>query len=91
MRPPYGSYTDEVLSVAKKYGQQPIYWSIDTNDWRKYSTETMVNTILNNLSDGAVILMHEGKSNTLDALPAIAEAVRAAGYEFVPLSELLSY
>ena len=81
----------DLLSVAKKYGQQPIYWSIDTNDWRKYSTETMVNTILNNLSDGAVILMHEGKSNTLDALPAIAEAVRAAGYEFVPLSELLSY
>lgn len=91
VRPPYGSYTDEVLSTSRKYGQIPIYWSIDTNDWRKYSTETMVNTIVNNLSDGGIILMHEAKGNTLEALPAIAEAVRAQGYEFVPLSELLSY
>ena len=91
MRPPYGSYDDEVLATAREYGQLPIYWSIDTNDWRKYSTETMVNTIVNNLSDGAIILMHEGKSNTLEALPAIIQAIRDNGYEIVPLSQLLSY
>ncbi|MEG2149181.1 MAG: polysaccharide deacetylase family protein [Clostridiales bacterium] len=91
MRPPYGSHNDEVLATAREYGQIPIYWSIDTNDWRKYSTETMVNTIKSEISDGAIILMHEGKPNTLAALPEIIKTVRDCGYEIVPLSELLSY
>ena len=91
MRPPYGSYNDEVLATAREYGQIPIYWSIDTNDWRKYSTETMVETIKSEMSDGAIILMHEGKSNTLEALPTIIQTIRDMGYEIVPLSELLSY
>lgn len=91
MRPPYGSYNDEVLSTARNFGQIPIYWSIDTNDWRKWSTETMVNTIKSEISDGAIILMHEGKSNTLEALPTIIQTLRDMGYEIVPLSQLLSY
>lgn len=91
MRPPYGNYNDTTLATSRKYGQIPIYWSIDTNDWRGRSTENMVETITSHLSDGAIILMHEGKSNTLEALPAIIKAIKDAGYTIVPLSEMLSY
>lgn len=90
LRPPYGSYNEHVLEVAKSYGQQPVFWSIDTNDWRGYSVDTMVNNILNNLSPGAIILFHEGKQNTLAALPRVFQAVRDAGYEFVSMGELLA-
>ncbi len=90
IRPPYGNYNDEVCAVAKSYGQQPIHWSIDTNDWRGYSADTLVNTVSNNLHDGAIILFHEGKQNTLAALPRVIKAVRDKGYEFVTLDELLA-
>lgn len=90
LRPPYGGFNDTVLSVSKSYGQQPVFWSIDTNDWRGRSTEQMVSTITSYLSDGAIILFHEGKQNTLAALPQVIQAVRDAGYEFVSMDELLS-
>ena len=33
--------------------------------------------------------MHNGAKNTPEALPQIIDAVRAEGYEFVPISEIL--
>ena len=90
IRPPYGSYNEEVCAVAKSYGQQPIYWSIDTNDWRGYSAEALIDHVVGHLHNGAILLFHEGKQNTLAALPGMIDAVRAAGYEFVSLDELLS-
>ena len=33
--------------------------------------------------------MHNGAKNTPEALPQIIDAVRAEGYEFVPISELI--
>lgn len=33
--------------------------------------------------------MHNGATNTPEALPMIIDAVRAEGYEFVPISELV--
>ncbi|MBQ4568684.1 MAG: hypothetical protein IJA62_01285 [Ruminococcus sp.] len=33
--------------------------------------------------------MHNGAKNTPEALPQIIDAVRAAGYEFVPISEII--
>ena len=33
--------------------------------------------------------MHNGAKNTPEALPQIIDAVRAEGYEFAPISELI--
>ncbi len=33
--------------------------------------------------------MHNGAKNTPEALPMIIDAVRAEGYEFVPISEII--
>ena len=33
--------------------------------------------------------MHNGATNTPEALPQIIDAVRNAGYEFVPITELI--
>jgi peptidoglycan/xylan/chitin deacetylase (PgdA/CDA1 family) len=37
----------------------------------------------------AVILLHNGSVATIDALPAIVNSYRAAGFEFVTLSDLV--
>lgn len=49
----------------------------------------MVDRIQNNLSPGSIILLHNGAKNTPEALPMIIEAIRAQGYEIVPISEIL--
>ena len=42
--------------------------------------------ITNKLKDGSIILMHNGATNTPEALPMVIEAIKAQGYEIVPIS-----
>ena len=65
---------------------------ISCNDWESYvSAEQRKNTILNNVSDGSIVLLHDfqGNSNTVQALPGIIEGLRNQGYTFVTVSEFL--
>ena len=67
---------------------------ISCNDWESYvSAEQRKNTILNNVSDGSIVLLHDfqGNSNTVQALPGIIEGLRNQGYTFVTVSDLFKY
>jgi peptidoglycan/xylan/chitin deacetylase (PgdA/CDA1 family) len=46
--------------------------------------------VLSALHPGAIVIMYDGgghRSQTVSALPAIINGIRAAGYEFVPVGE----
>ena len=76
---------------------------IDTDDWDEHPRKTpqqIVARVLNQLDAmkdrpdfrGSVILMHDGGGNrsaTLAALPVLITELRARGYRFVPVSELM--
>lgn len=50
--------------------------------------------MLNNAFNGAIVLMHDGGGNRqqdVEALPGIIDGLKAAGYELVTVSELLSH
>lgn len=49
----------------------------------------MVERIKNNISNGSIVLLHNGAKNTPQALPLIIEAILADGYKIVPISEIL--
>lgn len=88
-RPPYGDYNNDVVSAVKASGMYCIQWDIDSLDWKDPSAAEMVQRITSKLQCGSIILMHNGATNTPEALPQIIDAVRAQGYEFVPISELI--
>lgn len=88
-RPPYGDYDNSVVKAAKDAGMYCVQWDIDSLDWKDPSPSEMVQRITSKLTSGSIILMHNGAKNTPEALPLIIDAVRAAGYEFVPISEIL--
>ena len=76
---------------------------IDTNDWDEHPRKTpqeITDSVFQQIDDmttrpwarGSIILLHDGggdRSATLAALPVLIEALRAKGYEIVPVSELL--
>ncbi len=76
---------------------------IDTNDWDEHPRKTpqeITDSVFQQIADmnvrtwtkGSVILLHDGggdRSATIAALPVLIEALRAHGYEIVPVSELL--
>lgn len=88
-RPPYGDYDNSVVKSVKESNMYCIQWDIDSLDWKDPTPQQMVERITSKLTSGSIILMHNGATNTPEALPQIIDAVRAAGYEFVPISELL--
>lgn len=53
--------------------------------------ESIIKTVTEHkeLKNGAIILMHNGAKYTAQALPTVIEKLQAAGYEIVPISELI--
>ena len=66
-------------------------WNIDSGDTAKKrnSKEDIIKNIKKNLNgDGAyIILTHDIRKNTLEALPEIIETAKTFGYEFAAISE----
>lgn len=87
LRPPYGAYNKVNLdNVALPF----ILWNLDTEDWRYKDVNHIVNYILNNVSDGSIILMHELYETSYEALKIVLPKLYAMGYQVVSVSELAS-
>lgn len=88
MRPVGGSYND---SVAAAVDMPIIIWSLDTQDWKYRDADHIVNAILNNVSDGDIILMHDLYTSTAEAMEIVIPELVARGYSLVTVSELAEY
>lgn len=89
--PPYGERGPNCLKAAENLGYKTILWTADTIDWQEPppSVDTLVKRVTEKkLTNGTIILMHP-KSHTLEALPIIIDVIRAKGYEFKKVSEII--
>lgn len=90
MRPPFGQYPKNVQEVTKELGLRIVTWNIDTDDWRATTNEDrMTSLVMEGLKDGAIILMHDRSEKAYNTTARIIDDIRAKGYEFVTVSELL--
>lgn len=91
-RPPYGSYNDQVRTLAARLGYRTVYWSVDPRDWeRTVTAQGITSRVLNSrtLKPGAIILMHIDSLNEQYALDSVITGLEQRGYTIVPLSQLL--
>ncbi len=92
LRPPEGSFGKHLEKVCLEKKYDVILWSIDTRDWEKASAEQIVATVLNNIENGDIILMHDYVSHgahTYEALKIIIPELLNQGYSFVGVNDLL--
>jgi peptidoglycan/xylan/chitin deacetylase (PgdA/CDA1 family) len=90
MRPPYGSHNSRVRAICEDQGYKVIMWDVDTNDWRNRTAAQMVDYVLANTRDGSIILMHDRFQKSVDATAEVIDGLRAKGFEFASVSQLLS-
>ena len=88
-RPPYGDYDNNLVSCVKSLGMYCVQWDVDSLDWKDPTPEQMTKTVLNKVTDGSIVLMHNGAKNTPAALPQIIKGIRDKGYEIVLIKDLL--
>lgn len=87
-----GGMTNEVIrNECKSEGMPLYYWSLDTKDWKYRDGNKVYNTVMNNVEDGDIILMHEIYSSTADAVEKMVPALIAKGYQLVTCSDLIKY
>ncbi len=88
-RPPYGDYDDLLIDTAEAMGLYPIQWDVDSLDWKNLSASDIAARIVERTKSGSIILMHNNGLHTAEALPIVISTLRANGFEFVPIGELI--
>ncbi|MGN0483448.1 MAG: polysaccharide deacetylase family protein [Lachnospiraceae bacterium] len=90
-RPPYGDYDNDVITVARDCGFYSIQWDVDSLDWKNYGVDSIIETVCNHkhLGNGSIILCHNGAKYTAQALDTLLTNLEKAGYQVVPVSELI--
>lgn len=88
-RPPYGEYSNKVVEAAGELGYYTIQWSVDSLDWKDLDADSICRRVVGAIHPGAIVLFHNNATNTPEALPRILTALRAEGYEIVPISQLI--
>jgi peptidoglycan-N-acetylglucosamine deacetylase len=104
-RPPYGidhqpEYAEEVaqLPYPQELGYIIVGQRIDPDDWRmtedkkQRPAEEIADDVLRQAKNGNVVLLHDGggeRAQTVEALPLIIDKLRAKGYQFVSVADLL--
>lgn len=93
LRPPRGIVNPEVARAAAACGYGDIVmYSVTALDWKDGVTaEDITNIMMDKAFDGAILLLHMlDNINTTEALPSIIEGLRAKGYSFVTVGEMLN-
>ncbi len=91
MRPPGGYIDAASLNVLGSMGMPAIMWSIDTRDWQHRNAQRTIDTVLSQVKDGDIILMHDIYSTTAEAAVVLIPELTARGYQLVTVSELAAY
>lgn len=91
LRPPGGALNVPVIKKIQGLGYTIVYWNIDPQDWKKDATSrAIINNVMSHVRPGSIILLHEGKRATLEALPQLIDDLRKQGYEIGTVSELIA-
>lgn len=96
-RPPFGINGPGMEEACRSNGLAIAGWSADANDWNPHPVEELVDRIVSQATPGDILLLHDGwetrpgadRRNTAAALPLILEKLKAEGFRFVTVPELL--
>ncbi|MBB2955532.1 peptidoglycan/xylan/chitin deacetylase (PgdA/CDA1 family) [Bifidobacterium commune] len=93
LRAPYGNFGAEQWRYAGDLIDCNVMWSIDTMDWKLPGAQAISDAVLLKAYNGAVVLMHDGggdRTQDVEALPGIIDGLKAQGFEFVTIDELMA-
>lgn len=91
-RAPGGAVSSALISEARSMGLITIQWDVDPRDWSRPGTGAIYSNVVSTAQNGSIILQHDGggdRSETLAALPQEIDTLRARGFGFVTIPDLL--
>lgn len=86
-RPPYGSHNQAVRAAADT---PLVLWSVDPRDWCDRDADIVFRRVMDQVSDGGIVLLHDLYATSVEAAKRVVPALRAQGYVFVTVDQLLA-
>ena len=90
---PFGACKPQAMAAVNDAGLLAVQWDLSTGDPDpRQSAQAIARAMIKSVKPGSIIIAHaNGRGwNTADALPLAIPKLKAAGFEFVTVSELLA-
>jgi peptidoglycan/xylan/chitin deacetylase (PgdA/CDA1 family) len=91
-RPPYASFDRRTLGVLRRERMLMVLWDVDSRDWTRPGARAIVRNVVPRVRPGSIVLMHDAGGNrlqTVAALPFIVRRLRARGFRFVTVPQMM--
>lgn len=94
-RPPYGKKLFALPYYLSKTGRKSITWDVEPDSYPEVAanSDKIAEYVLSRTQPGSIIILHvmyPNRSESLKAVKKIVEGLRAQGYSFKTVSELLA-
>jgi peptidoglycan/xylan/chitin deacetylase (PgdA/CDA1 family) len=95
-RPPWGMVNAAMFAVLRARRLRPVFWSIQPEGLRPAAAEAQAAYVVRRAHPGAIVDLHDAEgtrgapARLADALPAMIERLRGAGYDLTTVGELLA-
>lgn len=94
VRPPFGFHNQAVDDLIYLRQRVIVLWSLDTEDWTGVDAAAVRARVVPKMANGFIVLQHDGENpklgGSLQALPAMIDELKAKGYSFVTIPDLLA-
>lgn len=90
IRPPKGEYSEKTVAYCNSLGYTTVMWSFAYDDWdenKQGREEYAKKKILDNIHNGAVILLHGNSKDNTNVLDTCIKEIKNMGYEFASLDQ----
>ncbi|MBE6593184.1 MAG: delta-lactam-biosynthetic de-N-acetylase [Ruminococcaceae bacterium] len=91
-RPPEGKFSELSMRFASELGYKTVFWSFAYADWdnsSQMSAAAAKQKILSNIHNGEIMLLHPTSKTNADILRDVISELRAQGFRFGTLDELV--
>lgn len=87
-RPPGGNVNPAVSRIAARWGMTPAMWTVGADTYEQTTPNLLAEYVVRRAEPGSIILLHNGRMLTVQALPKILDGLRRRGFGFVTLDQL---
>lgn len=91
-RPPYGATRlSQQKLIHDHFDYTAVLWDVDPLDWKAPRSAAKVHErVLKQTKAGSIILCHDIHRETVDAMPATLDNLKARGFQFVTVTQLFN-
>lgn len=86
IRPPFGALPKEEI-----FEEELLYvkWTVDPLDWKSSDAGGIVSSVVNQIKEGDIILLHDRYASSVEAAIRIVDLLQGRGFQFVTVDQLL--